>query len=75
MFDAAARNPPLIYQGERMRWRNADTMEHNVVPDTASLPEFATTGQLAPGAERSFLMNTIGPTTVHVRFTHRWWVR
>jgi plastocyanin len=35
------------------------------VSDTASLPEFGTTGTLAPGAERSFVMNTAGMTTIH----------
>ena len=57
--------PIVIYKGERLRWRNVDTVEHNVVTDTASLPEFMTTGLLAPGGERSFIMNTIGTTKIH----------
>lgn len=57
--------PVVIHKGERLRWRNADTVEHNVVTDTASLPEFMTTGLLAPGGERSFIMNTIGTTRIH----------
>lgn len=63
--DAFGDHPVVIYKGERMRWRNVDTLEHNLVPDTASLPEFDTTGLLAPGAERSFVMNTIGTTKIH----------
>jgi plastocyanin len=55
----------VIFKGERMRWRNIDGVEHNIVPDTAALPEFDTTGLLAPGAERSFIMNSIGTTKVH----------
>ena len=57
--------PVVIHKGERMRWRNADTVEHDVVTDTVSLPEFMTTGPLAPGGERSFMMNTIGTTRIH----------
>ena len=48
-----------------MRWRNADSVEHDVVVDTASLPEFVTTGTLRPGDERSFTMNTPGTTRIH----------
>lgn len=57
--------PVVIHKGERLRWRNADAVEHDVVADTASLPEFVTTGTLAPGAERLFTMNTIGTTGIH----------
>jgi plastocyanin len=57
--------PVVIYKGERLRWRNADAVEHNVVTDAASLPEFMTTGLLAPGGERSFIMNTNGTTRIH----------
>ena len=55
----------VIHKGERLRWRNVDTVEHDVVSDTASLPEFATTGTLAPGGERLFTMNTVGATRIH----------
>ncbi len=57
--------PVVIHKGERMRWRNTDTLEHDVVADTPSLPEFMTTGTLAPGGERSFIMNTAGTTKIH----------
>ena len=57
--------PVVIYKGEKLRWRNADSLEHNVVPDTMSLPEFAPTGPLEPGGERSFVMNTVGTTGIH----------
>src|SRR5262249_59137487 len=50
----------VIFKGERMRLRNLDGVEHNVVPDTASVPEFMATGLLAPGDERSFILATIG---------------
>ena len=33
--------------------------------DTPSLPEFVTTGLLAPGGEQSFVMNTLGTMTFH----------
>ena len=57
--------PVVIYKGERLRWRNADSAEHNVVADTPSLPEFVETGALAPGGERTFMMNTTGTTRIH----------
>jgi len=55
----------VIVKGERMRWRNLDSVEHTLVPDTPSLPEFETTGPLAPGDERSFVMMTTGTTRIH----------
>jgi len=64
-METAAIIEDAAIQGERLRWVNVDTVEHNVVADTASLPEFATTGVLAPGAERSFTMNTIRTTAIH----------
>ena len=57
--------PVVIYQGERLRWRNFDSVEHNIVADTMSLPEFASTGLLSPGGERTFLMQTVGSTGIH----------
>jgi len=55
----------VIRKGERMRWRNIDGLEHDVVTDTIALPEFMTTGTLAPGGETSFVMNTNGTTKIH----------
>ena len=55
----------VIFTGERMRWQNLDSVEHTLVADTRSLPEFDTTGALAPGGERSFLMMTTGTTRIH----------
>lgn len=55
----------VIYKGERMRWRNLDGVEHNVVADSPALPEFMTTGLLQPGEEKSFDMSTLGRTKVH----------
>ncbi|HEY7058696.1 MAG TPA: hypothetical protein VH458_19325 [Vicinamibacterales bacterium] len=63
--NAFGDEPVVIFRGERMRLRNFDSVEHNLVPDTASLPEFMTTGLLAPGDERSFVMATLGTTTFH----------
>lgn len=63
--NAFGDEPVVIRKGERLRWRNADTEEHNVVADTRSLPEFVTTGTLAPGGERLFTMNTTGTTRIH----------
>jgi hypothetical protein len=57
--------PMVIYKGERLRWVNLDTSIHSLVPDTASVPEFRATGDLATLAERSYIMNTIGTTTFH----------
>jgi len=55
----------VILKGERMRWGNLDSVEHTLVPDAPSLPEFETTGPLAPGEERSFVMMTTGSTRIH----------
>ncbi len=63
--NAFGDDPIVIFKGEQMRWRNLDGVEHNVVADTASLPEFGTTGVLAPFGERSFVMNTTGETKIH----------
>jgi plastocyanin len=63
--NAFGDEPVVIHKGNRVRWRNADSVEHDVVADTASLPEFLTTGPLAPGGERIFTMNTIGRTRIH----------
>jgi plastocyanin len=63
--NAFGDEPIVIHEGERLRWRNVDTVEHSVVADTLSLPEFVETGTLAPGAERLFTMNTAGTTRIH----------
>jgi plastocyanin len=55
----------VIFKGERMRWQNLDSIEHTLVPDTPSFPEFDTTGALAPGDARSFVMTTTGTTRIH----------
>jgi plastocyanin len=57
--------PIVIFRGEWMRFRNADATEHNVVADTQAIPEFMTTGTLPPGGEKTFMMNTVGKTTIH----------
>ena len=50
--NAFGDEPVVVHKGERMRWRNVDGVEHNVVTDTVSLPEFKATGLLAPGGEQ-----------------------
>ena len=63
--NAFGDEPVVIYVGERMRWRNVDSLQHNIVADTTTLPEFQMTGNLDPGGERSFVMHTVGSTPVH----------
>jgi plastocyanin len=63
--NAFGDEPVVIHKGERLRWRNVDAVQHNIVADTASLPEFMTSGPLAPGGEQLFTMNTIGTTRIH----------
>ena len=63
--NAFGDEPVVIFKGERLRWVNVDTLPHNIVTDTTAFPEFATTGQLTPGGEKSFIMNTVGTTTIH----------
>ena len=63
--NAFGDEPVVIYKGERMRWRNVDGVEHNVVADSPVFPEFMTTGLLAPGGEKSFDMSTLGTTKIH----------
>ena len=55
----------VIFVGEQMRWRNMDGVAHTLVADTPTLPEFGTTGFLAPGEQKSFLMMTPGTTRIH----------
>jgi len=63
--NAFGDEPVRIFKGERMRLRNFDSEEHNLVADTRALPEFVPTGAFPSGDERSFVMNTIGSTTFH----------
>jgi plastocyanin len=63
--NAFGDEPIVIFKGERMRFFNADATEHNVVSDTPAIPEFRTTGALAPGGQTTFLLNTVGQTTIH----------
>ena len=57
----------VIYTGERMRWRNMDAAIHALVADSAGVPDFQGTDDLAPGAEQSFNMTRTGTTTFHCR--------
>jgi plastocyanin len=63
--NAFGDEPVVIHKGERLRWRNTDTVEHDVTADSAALPEFVTTGTIASGGERLFTMNTVGTTRIH----------
>jgi plastocyanin len=62
--NAFGDEPIVIFKGERLDWRNMDTVGHTVVADTPSLPEFETTGALAPGDKRSFVIRTTGTTRI-----------
>jgi plastocyanin len=63
--NAFGDEPIVIHRGEQVHWKNVDLVEHNVVADTPSLPEFQTTGILASGGERNFTLNTAGSTAIH----------
>ena len=64
-MNAFGDEPVVIHKGERLRWLNVDTVEHDVTADTPALPEFMTTGPLAPGGQRTFVMNSAGTTRIH----------
>lgn len=57
--------PIVIHKGERLRWVNIDTQNHNVVADTPTATDFVKTGELRGGGEQSFIMTKIGTTTIH----------
>ena len=63
--NAFGDEPVVVHKGERLVWRNADAVTHNVVADQPALPEFATTGTLAPGDEHAVIMNSAGTTGIH----------
>ncbi len=64
-MNAFGDEPVVIFKGERMHWQNLDIVEHDVVADTGALPEFRATRILQPGDDQSFVMNTVGETTIH----------
>lgn len=64
-MNAFGDGPVVVNKGERLRWVNVDTVEHDVTADTSALPEFTTTGRLAPGGERTFIMRSTGTTSIH----------
>ena len=64
-MNAFGDEPVVIHQGERLRWLNVDTVEHDVTADTPALPEFETTGPLAPGDQRTFVIHSVGTTRIH----------
>src|SRR4029078_9648142 len=43
--------PVVVHKGERLRWRNVDTVEHDVVADPAGPAGVETNGQFGPCAE------------------------
>jgi hypothetical protein len=65
--NAFGDHPLVIYTGETMRWRNIDDTTHALVADSAGVPEFRETDNLAPGAEQSFNMTKTGTTTFHCK--------
>lgn len=63
--NAFGDEPVVIYRGERLRWVNLDNDTHQLVADTAAVPEFPGTGPLPHVGEQSFEINTIGTTPFH----------
>lgn len=63
--NAFGDKPLLIRRGERLRFWNVDVVEHDVVADSAAVPEFRGTGILAPGQDASFDLHTAGSTRIH----------
>jgi plastocyanin len=58
--------PVVIFQGERLRWVNADTLAHQIVADSPDATDFHKTDELAPnGGEQSFTMTRLGTTRIH----------
>ncbi len=57
--------PVVIHRGERLRWVNADTLNHIVVADSPETTDFRKTEELAPGGEQAFIMNKLGTTRIH----------
>lgn len=57
--------PVVIYQGERLRWVNADTLAHVVVADSPDATDFRRTEELPAGGEQTFVMNKLGTTGIH----------
>ena len=58
--------PIVIYKSERLRWVNADGLTHLIVADSPDATDFRQTGELhAGGGEQSFIMTTLGTTSIH----------
>lgn len=57
--------PIVIYNGERLRWVNADTLTHAIVADSPDATDFRKTDELPPGGEQSFIMTRLGTTRIH----------
>jgi plastocyanin len=58
--------PIVIYKGERLRWVNADALNHVIVADSPDGTDFRKTEELkGPGGEQSFTMTKLGTTRIH----------
>jgi plastocyanin len=57
--------PVVLYQGERLRWINADTVAHIIVADSPDATDFRKTDELLPGGQQSLIMNKMGTTGIH----------
>jgi len=57
--------PIVIFESERLRWVNADTLAHVIVADSPDATDFRKTDELPPGGEQSFIMTRLGTTTIH----------
>lgn len=57
--------PVVVFEGERLRWVNADTITHVIVADSPDATDFHETKELPPTGEQSFIMNRLGTTSIH----------
>ena len=58
--------PIVIYNGERLRWVNADTLAHVIVADSPDATDFRMTEELpGNGGEQSVIMTKLGMTRIH----------
>jgi plastocyanin len=63
--EAFGDEPLVIYNEERLRFINIDTLTHALVADTPGATDFLKTDVLPPSGEQSFIMTRTGTTTFH----------
>jgi plastocyanin len=57
--------PVVIYQSERLRWVNTDTVTHIIVADSPEATDFRKTDDLPGGGEQTLIMTRLGTTGIH----------